>query len=141
MGKPKTIEKSRQYSIYFKFSLLIYKGDYFMKKARIVLSAVALLAVVGGSLAFKVRQGLGQVFTTTNETTIGGVVYTGGPFFVPASPVRYFAASGGVQTTAVRTTSIAPQPITLTEDGGSRTTTVTNYLVSTVLNTFTSPSN
>jgi hypothetical protein len=37
----------------FKFSLLIYKGIFIMKKARILLTAVTVLGLVGGALAFK----------------------------------------------------------------------------------------
>lgn len=42
-----------------------------MKKARIILSAIALLSVIGGTLAFKAyRQGLGQLATYDPNQTI-----------------------------------------------------------------------
>ena len=45
-----------------------------MKKAKIVLSAVALFAVVGGAFAFKAaRFQPANVYTTYSTTTIGGV--------------------------------------------------------------------
>ncbi|MBW8685571.1 DUF6520 family protein [Chitinophaga rhizophila] len=46
-----------------------------MKKAKIVLSAVALFAVVGGAFAFKASRGTGSHFAATTTTTINGVVY------------------------------------------------------------------
>jgi len=50
-----------------------------MKKAKIVLSAIALFAVVGGALAFKANKfGLGTMYyagTSTITTAVGGPVY------------------------------------------------------------------
>lgn len=48
-----------------------------MKKARIVLSAVALFALVGGALAFKATRGAGNLYsyTTTSSTVIAGTTY------------------------------------------------------------------
>ncbi|PWV45797.1 hypothetical protein [Chitinophaga sp. S165] len=47
-----------------------------MKKARIVLSAVALFAVVGGALAFKASRQPASFFSNTTTTTIGGAQTT-----------------------------------------------------------------
>lgn len=50
-----------------------------MKKAKIVLSAVALFAVVGGALAFKANREVATLFypttTATVTTTVGGPAY------------------------------------------------------------------
>lgn len=48
-----------------------------MKKAKIVLSAVALFAVVGGAFAFKATKfGSGNVYTSYTTTTAGGAQTT-----------------------------------------------------------------
>jgi len=52
MGKPKTSKQSRQ-KLKLKFSFFIPKSIFFMKKIRMIVSAVAVFAVVSGALAFK----------------------------------------------------------------------------------------
>jgi hypothetical protein len=51
-GIRKPLEKSRKFN-HSQVSLLTTKGVYFMLKAKLVLSAVAVMAVVGGAFAFK----------------------------------------------------------------------------------------
>jgi hypothetical protein len=53
----------------WKFSLLNYKGTFTMSKAKLVLSAVALFAMVGGVLAFKATRGLLITFYSTRTFT------------------------------------------------------------------------
>lgn len=105
-----------------------------MKKARIVLSAVALFAIVGGALAFKARTGFGQVYVLTDEYVVGSKTYTAAQlFYSPATPVRYFTTTGALGQQPVanlyRTTNtLSPSIITLTADDGSGATiTIPNY--------------
>jgi hypothetical protein len=108
---------------------LIYKGDYFMKKARLILSAVAVLAVIGGTLAFKAGRftPFGQAYTFTNSYTVGGVAYSGASTYVPVligGAPRFFTASGGAATTLYSTTSITTTALTtFTEVNGTATIT------------------
>jgi predicted phage tail protein len=46
-----------------------------MKKAKIVLSAVALFAVIGGAFAFKAARGTGSHFATAGTSLINGSIY------------------------------------------------------------------
>lgn len=48
-----------------------------MKKAKIALSAIAILAVIGGAFAFKANRGAGNLFKPgiTFTTAVGGPVY------------------------------------------------------------------
>jgi hypothetical protein len=48
-------KRVRKFLIHIKLSLLIYKDNYFMKKAKIILTAVAIFAIVGGALAYKAK--------------------------------------------------------------------------------------
>jgi hypothetical protein len=47
-----------------------------MKKAKIMLSAIAIFAVVGGAFAFKAQRSLIPFFSNTTTTTIGGIETT-----------------------------------------------------------------
>lgn len=49
---------------YLKFSLLIYKGNNVMNKAKIMLSAIAVLGLVGGVFAFKATRSTQPWFRT-----------------------------------------------------------------------------
>jgi hypothetical protein len=62
----KPLEKSRQIRK-TKFSFLIQKAQIVMKKVKIMLTAVAILAVVGGALAFKAQKGI-QVFYKLHDS-------------------------------------------------------------------------
>jgi hypothetical protein len=60
-----------------------------MKKAKIVLSAVAVFAVVGGAFAFKAQRfGFANLYTSTGVTTIGSATYPlcGNPSYVTTAP-------------------------------------------------------
>ena len=58
-----------------------------MKKAKIILTCVAILAIAGGALAFKAKIGTSPkayTFTTITSSTVDGIVYTAtGTFCVP----------------------------------------------------------
>lgn len=83
----KPSEKSRHIKFHEKFSFLILKGTYVMKRARIMLSSIAVIAIVSGAVAFKahtspvtfyeIDPGGTQHFCTlafqTNETTVNGI--------------------------------------------------------------------
>lgn len=118
-----------------------------MKKARIILSAVALLAVVGGALAFKARQTFGQVFTLTDEYVSGSHTYTAAAlFYAPSTPARYFNTTAPIGQQPVAnlystTGTTSPGTITLTADDGSGLTiTLPKWTVS-LTTTFTSAVN
>jgi len=55
--------------ITLKFSFLNLKSNVLMKKAKVMLTAVGLLAVVGGALAFKAHRVTGSYFCSTTSTT------------------------------------------------------------------------
>ncbi|UPK67998.1 hypothetical protein [Chitinophaga filiformis] len=102
-----------------------------MKKARIVLSAVALLALIGGAFAFKaMRTGLPGVLHQTTAVFLDGETYTraGNATFVYTSPTQFTtAAPNGVATTTWTTTAVPGLTITLTKVGGTETITIPNY--------------
>ena len=80
-----------------------------MKKAKIVLSAVALFAVVGGAFAFKAHRNQVQAFKTTTTTNPAGNTITicrvlpGFYDIAPAAPL-----SPSVYTTAATTATTIP---------------------------------
>ncbi|SHM23800.1 hypothetical protein SAMN05216311_101927 [Chitinophaga sp. CF418] len=63
-----------------------------MKKARIFLSLIALLAVIGGAFAFKAfKFNATPAWRYTNSITIGGSVYSSTvPFCTSTDPVSFF---------------------------------------------------
>ena len=69
-----------------------------MKKAKIMLMAIAILGVVGGALAFKTS----NAFNATNYTCATTVL--GGPTICVKTTLA-IVASGGVQTTIYKATS------------------------------------
>ncbi|MVT10377.1 hypothetical protein [Chitinophaga tropicalis] len=108
-----------------------------MKKARIVLSAVALFALIGGALAFKAtRNALGVPYTLTRTVTIGGIAYSAAASFYTSVPNEFFAFTG-ISTTKYSTTEQLPGVITLTQVGGTATTTIASYGVTLLANTLT----
>jgi hypothetical protein len=72
-----------------------------MRKAKIMLSAIAILAVVGGAFAFKAQRfGAGIYFTKTGVTTVGTATLP----VCGALPDYNTAASGGIVTTLYKGT-------------------------------------
>jgi hypothetical protein len=120
---------------------LIYKGGYFMRKARIALAAIALLALAGGAVAFKAARFTGSpVFGTTTVYFSNGIAYTraaGATFIGTLTSLYVTPVAPGVLST-VATTLPTTASITLTRVGGSQTiaipawpTTTTTTLVTT----------
>jgi len=110
-----------------------------MKKARIVLSAVAVFAVIGGAFAFKaMRNGIPTISTTTAVSTFG-TLYTlagGGSFFWTNSTQFVTTPPNGVVVQGLTTTTApATAVLTLTRVGGTQTITIPNYATVTALTT------
>lgn len=111
--------------MFFKFGLLILKGICFMKKARIILSTLAILAVVGGAFAFKAAKFNGfAAYTLTTAYTTNGIVYTASvPVYLPITPARFITNVGVNPTTVYSTTATTTTaPVTLTAAGGATIT-------------------
>lgn len=67
-----------------------------MKKSKIMLTAVVVMAVVGGALAFKAKKG-GQekcIYTTTTTTTDVGGITIGTCVFSTFESVAYLTSAG-----------------------------------------------
>lgn len=96
-----------------------------MKKARIVLSLVALFAVAGGALAFKAMRNGQPVYTLSNAYTTFGTIYTrANATYLPAQPARFITTTGTQLTTVISTTAVvAGQTVTLQRIGGTQTIT------------------
>lgn len=115
-----------------------------MKRARIVLSALALFAVVGGAVAFKAAKFNGQpAFTFTKEYTTNGIVYTrAANAFLPKTPAQFITNAAGAVSTVYSTTGTTTTAIiTLTEDGGTATITFPAYGAQLLPNTFVTLTN
>jgi len=106
-----------------------------MKKARIVLSAVALFALVGGALAFKTSRFTGTAaYTRTTQYSTFGTLYTrvgNANFIGPNLTVFVTPVVPGVTSTIYSTTGTAGPAITLTRVGGTETITIPNWATST----------
>lgn len=89
-----------------------------MKKARIILSAIALLCVVGVAFAFKaVRYNSTPVWIYTQAILVAGKVYsTEGPLFCTSTnPVRFFTvAPAGIAAATFSSTVLVGSPSTIT---------------------------
>jgi len=110
-----------------------------MTKAHIVLSAIVLFAIAGGSLAFKaIRTGFPVIITTTAVNAFG-TIYTlaGAATFYYTSPTRFFTvAPDGQITNGSWTITAAPVLVLiLTRVGGTQTITIPNYGTVTALTT------
>jgi hypothetical protein len=84
-----------------------------MKKARIILTAIAVLAVVGGALAFKAKRGPFPAFTVTGNT-ITSFIVNGNTYrtVVPlCSFTGVFIDPNGLVTTIITMTDLF-KPIT-----------------------------
>lgn len=64
---------------------MINKGDDNMKKARVILSVVAVLAVAGGAFAFKASRVISPYYSTYT-TTIAGPTYCTSNTYFSVSP-------------------------------------------------------
>src|SRR5262245_22269155 len=95
-----------------------------MKKAKIILSAVAVLTIVGGALAFKANRGQGELFyaapgNPTFTTAVGGPTY----YSMTALASYDITALGGISTTFYQeTVELAPGKIALTSPVLTRAT-------------------
>jgi hypothetical protein len=114
-----------------------------MKKAKIILSAIAVFAVIGGALAFKTsRFSETQLWTVTGVTVTSTTTAVGGPTYSATIPycktVNFFTTDdspliltnarltvgaiikatrvGGTQTTTIPFTAcpVVPAPVTVT---------------------------
>jgi hypothetical protein len=88
-----------------------------MNKAKIILSTLALFAIVGGALAFKAnRFGTGsyRAITSTTTVTINGVPFV----YSLCGGLNYTTTNGGPVSTYYPTTRsfsyVAPGPVTVT---------------------------
>jgi hypothetical protein len=79
---------------------LIYKGEFTMKKAKIILSAVALFAVVGGAFAYKTAR-TPKVFY--HPAVAGGLCTSPSTLFY--TPVNSGGIVIGYSTTATNLTT------------------------------------
>jgi len=109
-----------------------------MKKAKIILTCVALLAIVGGALAFKAKKfALGvQAYslTTVTSSTVGGNIYTATGSFcitVPGSFINTVNNLGVITDTWSTTTPLT----TATFTSGALTITRAFPSCSTILQT------
>ena len=73
-----------------------------MKKVKIMLTAITVLAVVGGALAFKVRKVNGTLYCSTVSGTGGGVCGTNAP--------RYTVNNGTISRYCVDSPSSTTTP-------------------------------
>ena len=102
-------------------------------KSRIVLSAIALFAVVGGALAFKAAKfNSTPAFTRTTAYATHGTLYTAaGAFFYAPKPGVFITGDVVALSTVYSTTgTIAPGTITLTRVLGTETITVPRWTAS-----------
>ncbi|PSL36099.1 hypothetical protein [Chitinophaga ginsengisoli] len=99
-----------------------------MKKARIALATIALMAVVGGAFAFKaMRTGL-AFYTTTNSYSTFGTLYSAAAPFVGPHLVSFITPNGATNADAVSVTgTTVGGPITLTQVGGTATITIPRW--------------
>ncbi|SDG26835.1 hypothetical protein [Chitinophaga filiformis] len=78
-----------------------------MNKAKVLLSAIGLLAVIGGTIAFKAEKGFnGSLFCTYTRGAIATTItrWSTSPFGV----ARYCTTIAGVQATVTYTVTINP---------------------------------
>lgn len=101
-----------------------------MKKARLIVSAIAVLTLLGGVFAFKSTKFNGmQAFTKATEYKIGDLVYTRAePAYVPLNPARFVTNTGVSYMTVFRTFgTTSTSIITFTLEGGIQTITFPAY--------------
>lgn len=95
-----------------------------MKKAKIYLTLIALLAIVGGALAFKAKKfNADPVWRYTRTITIAGNVFSSTQSFCTSAPTTLFKTAVGIGDVSVVSTTLVPPTtsITLTGLAGSLT--------------------
>lgn len=101
-----------------------------MKKAKIILTGIAILAVIGGAFAFKAsRSTIGKIHYTTASYSTFGTVYTRAnlaTFCVSTTAASYWTIEdqGTPVSTSFRTTLPPTTSIVLTQVGGTNTITI-----------------
>lgn len=87
-----------------------------MKKARIFLSLVAMLAIIGGAFAFKAfKFNANPAWRYTNSITIGGSVYSSSvAFCTSAQAVSFFTTPCFEITTTYTSIDRTAPPVTIT---------------------------
>jgi len=112
-----------------------------MKKARIILTAIAMLAIVGGALAYKAKFNGRFVYTilvgnTTVTETIDGKTYTAAVTQLCTTTNKWFTNNGVLTTVSTNGAALIG-----TAPGGF--TAALNYYTTcvTIPNTFTTPVN
>jgi hypothetical protein len=111
-----------------------------MKKAKIMLAALAIFAVIGGALAFKTaRFTSNKAYYTTFSTVVGGVTYsTIAPFCTTSTVfINPGIIVGQPLTTVYRTTTTLTKGITLYKTSAPTTDFVTLQVPSTCVTTAT----
>jgi len=101
-----------------------------MNKARIILSVVALFAVIGGAFAFKAMRTGTPVWTTTTAYSTFGTIYTvstTSPICTSTTSLFITQPPVGVNSVVLNTTAQAAGITTLTRQNGSQTITLPNY--------------
>jgi len=102
-----------------------------MNKAYIIPSTLALFAIMGGALAFKVMRNGNPVWTTTTVYSANGTLYTraGSATFCWTKTDEFFTLPPVGAVTMSKLTTIAPATLTytLTRIGGTQTTTIPNF--------------
>jgi len=110
-----------------------------MNKARVILFAIALFALLGGVLAFKTMRTGDPVFTTTTHVAAFGTFYTlagFATFYYTRIDVFFTVAPNGtVAINVIRTTAVATAILILTRIGGTQTITIPNYGTVTAITT------
>jgi hypothetical protein len=121
MGKPKTMKR---------VGINLFKIKT-MKKAKIVLTTIALFAVIGGALAFKASRILfGKVFYTTTAYSTFNTLYTRAglvSFCFYTSSNLYWTDVGSPLYTSFRTTAFPTTSLILTRVGGTQTIIIPYY--------------
>ncbi|ACU60670.1 hypothetical protein [Chitinophaga pinensis] len=103
-----------------------------MKKARIILAALAIFATVGGAFAFKAARFNGQpIWHATNSltTVLNGKTYaTFGAFYTSAGATLYISTTGISSTVYKTTATLPPTTVAATAtDGSGATAPITTY--------------
>jgi hypothetical protein len=89
--------------MYSKFSLLIYKDNFLMKKAKLILSGVLALGLVGGVFAFKANRTFKFVYTTTKAGLPATVTVTGRNLTITGTAFTYATTIFGATAPATYT--------------------------------------
>jgi hypothetical protein len=80
-----------------------------MKQAKIMLSAIAIFAVVGGALAFKAKSAFGTSFITTSTPGACSVLLKGKKVSDATTPFYYYTTPGSTLCPTANYTQITSQ--------------------------------